>query len=228
MLKRSSTIHVDHLRDADDLWWRGFDGTSGQAWLQARPTTTFGMALAYCPIPLEVSTGTDDTYITRILASIVTEAYNVLGYNTSWHCKPRERKKVFTVPLPSAIRQQCGARVQGAWPVLGRSLRDLRGHHFRLKQDEVCFKNWVVFFTLLLVVWTAQRRVSLSRKRWKKVMISKHVCVLRQFREVRVYSSHSRVLATVKSWINHQNTQDFQGGHRADWIFHQFKIPRSH
>ena len=59
---------------------------------------------------------------------------------------------VFTVPLPSAIRQQCGARVQGAWPVLGRSLRDLSGHHFRLKQDEVCFKNWVVFFTLLLVV----------------------------------------------------------------------------
>lgn len=127
---------------------------------------------------------------------------------------------VFTVPLPSAIRQQCGARVQGAWPVLRRSLRDLRGHHFRLKQDEVCFKNWVVFFTLLLVVWTAQRRVSLSRKRWKKVMISKHACVLRQFREVRVYSSHSRVLATVKSWINHQNTQDFQGGHRADWILH--------
>lgn len=70
MLKRSSTFHADHLRDADDLWWRGFDGTSGQAWVQARPTTTFGMALAYCPIPLEVSTGTDDTYIPRILAAL--------------------------------------------------------------------------------------------------------------------------------------------------------------
>ena len=133
MLKRSSTIHVDHLRDADDLWWRGFDGTSGQAWLQARPTTTFGMALAYCPIPLEVSTGTDDTYITRILASIVTEAYNVLGYNTSWHCKPRERKKVFTVPLPSAIRQQCGARVQGAWPVPWKITSWSQGPSFQIE-----------------------------------------------------------------------------------------------